>query len=151
MFALENYNDQNSSIVPLILNTFYFLEVNGYVSAWENIESKVFLKYLNVEYTNDIRRRKIVIAYAQSNCGIGETSHTFSASISRIPYSGTKDFFSLNAYLNKMNQNFDSNIEISFDKLKAKHILERFAKFLKRDLKDIIEGEVWYENYQDER
>ena len=135
------------SVKNLILQEFYFLEEQYfYVPACRLEDGTTFIESLNVEYVNEIKRRKIRISYTKSNV-YNEIKYTFNGSITRIPYVGNEDFFSLSNYLQSINKDFSTSLVNDFMEGEAKKILTQIAFALKKYALDIIEGNEWLETY----
>lgn len=131
----------------LISEIFYFLETSYYYTPTISIEdSHLFVESINVEFTNEIRRRNVWISYTQGEVD-GELRFTFSAAITRIPYAGNEDFFSLSNFLVSKDKNYSTSLINDFDSGDAEMILKKTARSLKEDALPIIAGEVWFEQF----
>ena len=144
-------DQRNSSKIEIIkkeiLEVFNFLEEEYYYKPEFKVEeSEVFIESLEVEYTNEIRRRNIIISYTKGKV-YNEIKYTFGASITRIPDAGNEDFFSLSNYLESIGKDFDTSLVDTFDEVKARKIIKRIADVLKEYVSDIIEGRIWLETY----
>src|SRR5688572_11363549 len=101
---LKSHNMQLAK--NLILQVFFFLEEQYfYNTVLEAIDDRTFIECLDVEYINEIKRRKIRVSYIKSKV-YNEVKYTFNGSITRIPYIGNEDFFSLSNYLKSKNKDF---------------------------------------------
>jgi hypothetical protein len=135
------------AIKNLILNTFQFLEDQYfYSSVYKEESSDIFIVFFEVEYVNELKRRKIGISYTKLNVNT-EMRHTFSASIIRLPYRNLKDFFSLSTYLKSTGKSFSTTLVNNFDEAKAETIFLQIATALKENALGIIDGEEWLEMY----
>lgn len=144
---LGQNNISNDIVMKLILKEFSFLEEDYlYSYCFSKDTSQAFLENLNVEYSNEVKRRKIRIGYTKINVS-GEIKFTFSLSITRIPYSGVNDFFSLSNYLQSMNKDFSTSVTNDFNEFKAEEILVRISNALKDYAIDIIDGSNWLETF----
>jgi len=95
---MKNKESLSSIIKPLIIKAFRFLENEYYVPEFQIEESSVFIEMVKVQYVNKILRREINIGFTQGRV-FEQIVFTFNVSISRIPYSGIEDFYSLSNYL----------------------------------------------------
>jgi hypothetical protein len=140
--SIERVNTLKKSI----LNTFSFLE-RDYLYSPEISEtsSNVFDESLDIEYVNKAKRRTVTVSYTRKVDE--EVKHTFSVSIVRSPYTNVEDFFSLSNYLNSIGKDFDTKMLDDFNIVSAEVILEKIAGALKYYCDQIIEGELWLENY----
>jgi|KBSMisStandDraft_5_1062788.scaffolds.fasta_scaffold1517300_1 hypothetical protein len=135
----------------IILNSFYFLEDKYYYAPVFRIEeSNIFIESLDVEYTNEIRRRKINISFTKGKLG-DNTKYTFTVSITRTPYTGVEDFFSMSNYLQSLGKDFNTSIINDFDKSEADIIVKKIAEALKEHASKIIEGAIWLETFYPRR
>ena len=144
-------DQRNSSKIEIIketiLKAFNFLEEEYFYRYESRVEvSDTFIESLEVEYTSEIRRRNIIISYTKGKVN-DEIKYTFNASITRIPYVGSEDFFSLSNYLQSIGKDFNTSLINKLDEVKAKTIIKRIADVIKEHALDIIEGSVWLETY----
>jgi len=131
----------------LILNEFTFLEsIYGYKPESNSKSDSLFIESLEVTYTNTIKKRSVRISYFMG-LAYDELKFTFNASIYRMPYSDSEDFFSLNNYLGSINKNYSTSLINHFDKNEAVIILRKIANSLKDHASQILNGEVWLRNY----
>jgi hypothetical protein len=129
------------------LQTFRFLEDQYlYTPVYYEKEDTIFIESLDVEYINDIKRRKITISYTNANV-YNESKYTFNLSITRIPYSGVEDFFSLSNYLQSKGKDFSTTLINNYDIQEAKKILGKLAIAIKENALGIMEGNQWLETY----
>lgn len=140
-------NNNVEEIKGIIINTFKFLEDQYlYVPTFKKDNDEVFLTSLEVEYINEIRKRKVAISYTLSNLH-NELRHSFTATIIRIPYSNVDDFFSFDNYLEKHNINFPHTIKNMYNKHDAQKILTALAKALNENVSAILIGTDWLSSY----
>jgi len=145
--AQELKKRRMESAKDLILQAFYFLESQYfYTHVYYEKEDITFIESLDVEYVNEIRRRKIRISYTNANV-YNESKYTFSMSITRIPYSGVEDFFSLSNYLQSKGRDFSTSIVNYFNEQEAEKILKKLAKSTIENTLPIVEGNLWLESY----
>lgn len=142
---------KNDSKIELVKQTihkvFYFLEEEFYyVPLVKVVESAIFIESIEVEYINELIRRSIDISYTKSKSS-GELKYTFTASISRLPYTGVEDFFSLSTYLKSKGKDFPISLVNHFDGTEAELILDRIAAALKENTLEIITGTLWLETF----
>jgi hypothetical protein len=138
----------NMEVVKNIIEkVFYFLEEEYlYSSVYNAEEDSTFIESLNVEYVNELKRRKVRIGYTKANV-YNDIKYTFSCSISRIPYINVEDFFSLSNYLQSIDRDFPTSLVDDFSEVKAENILAQIAAALKEYAGDIIDGKEWSETY----
>lgn len=135
----------------IILKTFDFLEKDFlYVPSWRIEESNVFIEWLSVNYQNETKSRELQVSYFK-----GKSEEvidiTFTASITRMPYVGFEDFFSLSVYLNSIGADFNTTIGGDFDEQAARNILQQISTALRKYAMKIIDGKVWLEDYYPRR
>jgi hypothetical protein len=131
----------------LILKTFHFLEDQySYTPVCKVSDDKTFIESFDVEYVNEIKRRKIRISYIKGKV-YSEIKYTFNLSITRMPYVGNEDFFSLSNYLQSVDKDFPASVVGEFDEREAENKLILIANALKGHALDIISGEIWLNNY----
>lgn len=143
---MKNKESLSSIIKPLIIKAFRFLENEYYVPEFQIEESSVFIEMVKVQYVNKILRREINIGFTQGRV-FEQIVFTFNVSISRIPYSGIEDFYSLSNYLQSLEKDFETNIYGAFDFDSAEEILNKLADSLKTYAWDIVNGNIWLEKY----
>jgi len=142
---LKSHNMQLAK--NLILQVFFFLEEQYfYNTVLEAIDDRTFIECLDVEYINEIKRRKIRVSYIKSKV-YNEVKYTFNGSITRIPYIGNEDFFSLSNYLKSKNKDFSTSLTRDFNEPEAKNILTQIAVAFKKYASNIIDGKEWLETY----
>lgn len=131
----------------IILKVFHFLEEQYYYTPACKVEDdSTFIESLDVEYINEIKRRKIRISYTKTRV-YNEIKYTFSGSITRIPYVGVEDFFSLSNYLQSIDKDFSTSLVNDFNEVEAGKILAQIAAALKEYTLGIIDGKVWLDTY----
>ena len=145
--AREQRNHNMEIAKNLILKVFRFLEDQYLLTSCYKVENDpTFIEYLNVEYVDEIKRRKIRIGYTKGEV-YNEIKYTFSSSITRIPYSGVEDYFSLSQYLQSIGKDFSTSLVNHFDETEAQNILVQIVTALKEHALDIIDGKKWLESY----
>ncbi len=143
----------NSMIISknLILNEFNFLEREYYFTPHcRDIQDATFIEKTQLEYINEVRRRNVRVSCVKGKV-INDVIYTFTASITRIPYVGNEDYFSLNNYLESIGKDFDTSLTNEFNEKVAEEILKKIAAALKEHALKIIEGSVWLETYYPRR
>lgn len=131
----------------IILKVFNFLEEQySYTPVCKVEDDNTFIESFDVEYINEIRRRKIRISYTKGKVYY-EIKYTFTGSITRIPYEGNEDFFSISNYLQSMSKDFSTSLVNHFNEAEAENILTKIAIALKKHALRIIEGNEWLETY----
>jgi hypothetical protein len=140
-------NSKAEEIKKMIINAFKFLEDQYlYIPTFKKDSAEIFLMSLEVEYINEIKKRKVAISYTKSNMD-NEIRHTFTAAIIRIPYNNVDDFFSLDNYLKAKKNNFSTTIKNFYSKQEVEKILANIARALKENASPIIEGTEWLSTY----
>ncbi len=131
----------------LILKIFKFLEDQYfYIPTYRVEDDATFLEYLNVEYINEVRCRKIRIGYTKAQV-YNEVKYTFSCSIIRMPYSDVEDYFSLSNYLQSQGKDFSTSLINTFNESHAEKILIQIAFTLKQNALEIMRGNDWLKSY----
>jgi hypothetical protein len=144
---MEKNNTDIDIAKQLILKVFFFLEKEySYTPIPKHTEDPFFDKSLDVEYVNEVRRRNISVSYTKTNMN-GETRHSFTLSIVRIPYTGYEDYFSLDNYLSSIGKNIQSGVMDIFSSERAESAITFLADAAKEYISSIIEGSVWLETY----
>ena len=130
-----------------ILETFSFLEEQySYTHASKEKADNTFIEFLEINYTNEVRHRKITVIYTKVKA-YDEIGFTFSVTITRIPYSSIADFFSLSNYLQSNGEDFSTTMVNDFNVQEAKRILKKLALSIKENALEIIEGNLWLDAY----
>ena len=131
----------------IILKIFRFLEEHYYYTPVCRVQDgSTFIESLDVEYINETKRRKIRISYTKTRV-YNEIKYTFSGSITRIPYAGVEDFFSLSNYLQSIGKYFSTSLVNDLNESDAENILIQIAVALKEHALHIIDGKEWIETY----
>lgn len=140
-------NHRIEVVKNIILQVFSFLE-EQYLYSPDCKEEKehLFNESFEILYVNEIKRRKIAVSYTQSNV-FNEIRYTFSVSITRLPYSGVEDFFSLSNYLQSVGINFSTTLINKFNEVEAEEILRKIAAALSEHALAIIKGRIWLEDF----
>jgi hypothetical protein len=145
--ARQLKNHKMDNVRNLILKTFHFLEDKYFyypVNKEENDD--FFIESSGIEYVSENKKRKILISYTKGKVD-NEIVHTFTASITRIPYKDVEDFFSLDNYLDSNGNNFSTNFINEFNETKAENILYQISNALRKHALGIIEGKEWLDSY----
>ncbi|MBU0763608.1 MAG: DUF1016 family protein [Bacteroidetes bacterium] len=130
-----------------ILKIFFFLEKDYYYSSTYKIEdSNIFNESLDIEYIGQIKRRKVVISYTMRIIPEGYKC-TFGMSITRLPYSGYSDFFSMENYLQSIGKDFSTTLIFNDEVKDVKKVLEQMKEALIENVLEVIKGNIWFENY----
>jgi hypothetical protein len=136
-----------NSVRELILNAFSFLENQyGYKANCTPRDDDSCIESFEVQYLNENKQRKVRISYVNDEIN-SEIKYIFSASITRLPYKGVEDFFSLNQYLSSNGKSFPTDIVGVFDITEAESILQKIANILNRHLSTILDGSKWLDHY----
>ncbi|HET9056049.1 MAG TPA: hypothetical protein VFN30_04290 [Chitinophagaceae bacterium] len=144
---LELKNHRIEIVKNIILQVFSFLEEQYLYTPKCKVEGDdIFIESFEVEYVHETKRRKIAVSYTKSQV-YSEIKYTFSVSITRIPYSGVEDFFSLSNYLQSNGKDFSSSLINDFSEAEAEMILRKIAAALKEHVLEIIDGTEWLETY----
>jgi len=130
----------------IIATEFTFLKRIGYQSSFKIEQTETFIEDMTAEYHSSEKKRHISINYTKGKI-YQDIKHTFSASISRIPYKEVEDFFSLSCYLDSINENFDTSMVNYFDESEAEVIVKKLVGALKHYASDIIAGTEWLDDY----
>lgn len=141
-----------SLVNNMIHRKFFFLEEKyGYIPYSKEVESTFFDESLHVEYVSINLQRKININYNRSLVDEIDT-YTFSMSIIRLPYTGVKDFFSLNVYFRTNRIIFTDQLIHNFSFEGAELILDNLAEFSMKteEIRKILEGNKWLDTYYPE-
>ena len=142
---MENKEVETSK--NLILKCFSFLKDQGYAVKVEGNDSELFLESLNVVFTNEIKKRKIIISFTKSKFD-EEIRFTFSATVVRIPYNDPyEDFFSLSAYGNETGNKFNRAIINRFEESEAESIVMKISEFLQKNASVFVDGTAWEKGY----
>ena len=145
---MEVGNNPISVAKQIILEAFSFLREEGYSVETKIMKDTFFSENFESTFINETIGREISISYTKGSVEKGgNLKYTFSLSITRLPYDGVKDFFSLFVYLSSLGRDFDTNIVNHFDENEARLIVEKIANALKTYLWDVVKGEKWLEGF----
>ncbi len=140
-------NNNIEEIKNLILKSFKFLTDQYLYAPYPKMkDDPTFIEYFYVDYVEEIKRRNIRITYTKGKV-YDEIRYTFSCTITRIPYSGVEDIFSLDNYLESKGKSLDSSLINNFNTDEAEKKLKQLAFDLNMYAKQIINGSEWLEKY----
>jgi len=131
----------------IILQTFSFLETEGYISNSKIPSDSTSIETIDTEYVNVPKCRKIIISYSMGEFR-SEFVHAFHLSIVRMPYvDPMEDYFSLSNYLRSLKKDYDYRMINHFDDDEASKIVSRIAESLRVYAWDIVKGDRWMKGY----